>query len=67
MVKKIKTKTRIEALEWCYENLLKRLEALEEQVKTNQPNEVDEKTKIDDWLTDDRVDDVQVYLHKGIK
>jgi hypothetical protein len=67
MVKKVKAKTRIEALERCCENLLKRVETLEEQVMTNQPNEVDEKTKIDDWLTDDRVDDVQVYLHKGIK
>lgn len=60
-------------------NLLDRIKKLEERllftnkridnlfIKVEKENQKEEQDKIEDWLTDDRVDEVQSFLHKGVK
>ena len=61
---------RIEKLEEEKELLFNAVKALNKKVNKHvkgvQANK-QETDKINDWLKDDRVDEIQDYLHKGVK
>ena len=51
-----------------YDRLLKSQVALNKKINAVSKNEVkEENDKINEWLTDDRVEDIQSFLHKGVK
>lgn len=70
MVTKKELLKRIEALEEDKMRLYKALSSIVRRVNKlskAEDNKEDEKSKITDWLTDDRVDGAQPFLHKGVK
>lgn len=70
MVTKKELIARIEKLEEEKELLFNAIKALNKKVNKHIKGEQadnQESNKIDDWLTDDRVDEIQHFLHKGVK
>lgn len=70
MVTRKKLIERIEKLEEQNELLLNSIKALNKKINAHIKGEQqakEEKDKISEWLTDDRVEEVQNFLHKGVK
>lgn len=77
MVTKRELKKQIELLEIAqasmqnkYNLLLNSLKAMNKKLNTHikgEKAEQEEDSKVNDWLTDDRIDEIQDFLHKGVK
>ena len=64
----LELRTLLYELELKYDRLLKSQVALNKKINAVSKNEVkEENDKINEWLTDDRVEDIQSFLHKGVK
>ncbi len=64
----LELQTKVLNLEDKYERLINSVIALNKKINAVSKKEVKEDTDtIKKWLTDDRVDEVQPYLHKGVK
>ncbi len=70
MVTKKELIARIEKLEEEKKLLFNAIKALNTKVNKHikgEQSDNQESDKINDWLTDDRVDEIQHFLHKGVK